>query len=149
MLNNEIKLLCRSQRAWNCGRRITAGHYFRDSSVMCSSFFCDNFIIVLNSLWSRILDGRIKSAHMFLTPSLAYIHCKILPRENYGQWYCKVPAGFSYTYIYGKGCKNHKEELCMYVVGKSCNTYRLQGNPMIIIRFPPNRENLQTPCNSL
>ena len=30
-------------------------------------------------------------------------------------------------------CKDHKETLCMM-----CNTYRLQGNPMIIIGFPCN-----------
>ena len=42
-----------------------------------------------------------------------------------------------------KGCKNHKETLysskgkIVYVVGKPCNTYRLQGNPIIIIGFSP------------
>ena len=51
MLNNEIKLLCRSQRAWKA--HYCAGHYFRDSSVMCSSplFFCDNFMFVSKTLY--------------------------------------------------------------------------------------------------
>ena len=37
-----------------------------------------------------------------------------------------------------KGVKNQKETLCMYVVNKPCNIYRLQGNFMIIIEFPCN-----------
>ena len=38
-----------------------------------------------------------------------------------------------------KGCKNHKETLCMtYVVYKLCNIHRLRGNPMIIIGSPGN-----------
>ena len=47
----------------------------------------------------------------------------------------------------------------MYVVDKACNIYRMQGNPMIIIEFPPaiykyyrvshNMENLQRPSNAL
>ena len=37
-----------------------------------------------------------------------------------------------------QGCKNHRETLSMYVVGKPCNIYRLQGNPMMIIEFSRN-----------
>ena len=54
-----------------------------------------------------------------------------------------VSAGFPCT-IYGKGLKNHRETLysskgkIAYVVGKPCNIYRLRGNPIIIMGFPPN-----------
>jgi hypothetical protein len=43
-----------------------------------------------------------------------------------------------------KGCKNHREThtplkgKIVYVVGKPCNIYRLQGNPIIIMGFPHN-----------
>ena len=51
-----------------------------------------------------------------------------------------VPVGFPCN-IYGKGCKNHRETLysskgkILYVLGKRCNIYRLQGNPIVIIGF--------------
>ena len=41
-----------------------------------------------------------------------------------------------------KGCKNHRETLysskgkIAYIVEKPCNSYRLRGNPIIIMGFP-------------
>ena len=55
--------------------------------------------------------------------------------------HCKCWQGFTvFPYVFfaislEKGCKNHKETLysskgkIVYVVGKPCNIYRLQGKP--------------------
>ena len=51
---------------------------------------------------------------------------------NYG-----VPAGKSALSM-EKGCKNHKETLCMLWI-----------NPVIFTGFPHNKENLQRPSNAL
>ena len=59
------------------------------------------------------------------------------------QMFTGVPIVFSAISM-EKGCKNHRETLysskgkIVYVVGKPCNIYRLQGNPMITIGFPYN-----------
>ena len=54
-----------------------------------------------------------------------------------------------------KGCKNHKETLCMLWInpviftdcGKPHDNYRISPKSVNITGFPHNRENLQRPCN--
>ena len=48
-----------------------------------------------------------------------------------------------------KGCKNHRETLyfskgkIVYVVGKPCNIYRLQGKPYDNLRISPQSVNIK------
>ena len=64
-----------------------------------------------------------------------------------------VPVGFSAISM-EKGCKNHKEAVysskgkIVYVVGKPCNIYRLQGKPYDNCRIFQQSVNKKESCEA-